>query len=297
MPRTTKKKRALILSGGGARGAYQAGVFKYLQESGYKPDIVCGTSVGAINAIGIASGMSADKIIELWQNIESKKIMHISFWKYFRDLLRRRLSPVADPAPLRSLLMQHIDLAHLKEETAAKVFVSAVDICTAEVRFFSNAEITFDHLMASSAIPLVFPWQELDGKFYWDGGLMANTPILPAMQAGATELLVVLLSPAGGVSMDVPQNRTQALERVVELSLIGSYQNLRLRLEESEKGYRRLPNLFYTSKENIKVLSIGPEESLGIRSVMNFSSVQADQLIEKGYSEAQQQLEKQKWNL
>lgn len=66
-------KRALILSGGGARGAYQAGVLRYLEEIQFKPDIICGTSVGAITATAMGCGMNSAEITKLWKSIEAKK--------------------------------------------------------------------------------------------------------------------------------------------------------------------------------------------------------------------------------
>lgn len=290
------KKKALILSGGGARGAYQAGVFRYLQEQDYHPDVICGTSVGAINAVGIASGRTSEQIVQLWKKIEARKIMHISFWKYFKDIIRRKFTPVADPTPLRLLLNEQMQYSHLQQPDAPQVYISAVNILTSEVRYFTNAEITMDHVMASASIPLVFPWQMIDGTPYWDGGIMANTPILPAIEQEVDEIIVVFLSPVGGISLDLPQNRMQALERVVELSLIGSYQNLKLKLANSNKSTGRFAGFLFSRHKEIKVLSIGPQTSLGIKSVLNFSAEQADSLIQRGYDDARIQLETQQWN-
>ncbi len=82
-------KKALVLSGGGARGAYQAGVVKYLEEIQWKPDIICGTSVGAINASAIGSGMDSKKLIELWLNLDKKKIMRYSIWNTIKGLFSK----------------------------------------------------------------------------------------------------------------------------------------------------------------------------------------------------------------
>jgi len=65
-------KKALILSGGGARGAFQIGVWQYLQDKGWDPDMICGTSVGAINAVAIGSGMPLAKLLDIWKTLNGK---------------------------------------------------------------------------------------------------------------------------------------------------------------------------------------------------------------------------------
>ena len=70
--------KALILSGGGARGAFQVGVMKYLEEMNWKPDLICGTSVGAINAVAYGSGMPMDRLISLWKAYHRKTMYDIS---------------------------------------------------------------------------------------------------------------------------------------------------------------------------------------------------------------------------
>ncbi|TGK19950.1 patatin-like phospholipase family protein [Leptospira fluminis] len=290
-------KRALILSGGGARGAYQAGVLRYLEEIGYKPDIVCGTSVGAITASAIGCGLDARQIVELWKSIEVQKVMKYSVWNDFLDLVFRRFSPLADTTPLKHLLYSHLDFRKLRKNPI-QIIITAVNILTAELVFFRNKDIDIEHVMASSAIPLIFPWQYVDGKPHWDGGIMANTPILPAVERGATDIVVVLLSPVGGVNMPLPRSRREGLERVFELSLIGSFQTVMSNLQYERKKRRRSPKGFFreaiysfAEKENpeIRIRVIGPRTSLGFGSILNFSQVQADYLISRGYEDAKVQ--------
>ncbi|EPG72655.1 phospholipase, patatin family [Leptospira fainei serovar Hurstbridge str. BUT 6] len=288
-------KRALILSGGGARGAYQAGVLKYLEEIRFKPDIVCGTSVGAITATAMGCGLNAKQIIDLWKSIEVQKVMKYSIWNDFVDLIFRRFSPLADTTPLKYLLYSHLDFRNLRK-SPIQVIITAVNILTAELVFFRNKDIDIEHVMASSAIPLIFPWQYVDGKPHWDGGIMANTPILPAVERGATDIVVVLLSPVGGVNMPLPRSRRDGLERVFELSLIGSFQTVMSNLQYEKKKRRRGKRGFFqesvfsfAEKEEIRIRVIGPRTSLGFGSILNFSQVQADYLISRGYEDAKVQ--------
>ncbi|MCB1192387.1 MAG: patatin-like phospholipase family protein [Leptospiraceae bacterium] len=283
-------KKALILSGGGARGAYQAGVFQYLEEINFKPDIICGTSVGAINATAIGCGFNAKKLIDMWKKIETKHVMKYSLWKNLRNLIKKKFVPMVDTAPMRTLLESELNLQDLRENSV-EVIISAVNIISAELEFFENEDITLEHVMASSAIPIFFPWQMINGLPYWDGGLMANTPILPAIERQAKEIVVVLLSPVGEVALDIPKTRRQALERMFELSLIGSYQNIMI--DRYYKKSNRLKNKsilsflnFLEDKENFHIRVIAPVDTLGLKSILNFNVIQADSLIRRGYEDA-----------
>ncbi|PJZ24762.1 alpha/beta hydrolase [Leptospira hartskeerlii] len=286
-------KRALVLSGGGARGAYHAGVLKYLEEIGFKPDVVCGTSVGAITASALGCGMDAAKIVDLWKSIEIQKVMKYSIWNDFLDLIFRRFSPLADTTPLKYLLYSQLDFRNMRKNPM-EIIITAVNILTAELVFFGNKDIDIEHVMASSAIPLIFPWQYVDGKPHWDGGVMANVPILPAVERGAKEIVVVLLSPVGGVNMGLPRNRRDGLERVFELSLIGSFQTIMANLQyqkkqkdNKKKGFTKsLLSFSEPEKTDYKIRVIGPRTSLGFGSILNFSQVQADYLISRGYEDA-----------
>lgn len=286
-------KKALVLSGGGARGAYQAGVYKYLSEQKFTPDVICGTSVGALNATALGCGFSSDKLIELWRSIETGKVMRHSLWQNIKDIFLRRFSPLVDTTPLKRLLAQELDFQKLRN-SSSKIFISAVNINNSELVYFSNQEIGIQHLMASSAIPVVFPWQYVNGEPYWDGGLMANTPIGPAIDEEAKDIIVVLLSPVGKVQMDLPKSRKESLERVFEMTLIASYQAIRSNMDFTEVQNDTTSFIsffdYLIHSKNIKIRTVSPKNFLGLRSILNFSQIQADSLIEMGYNDAKEQL-------
>ena len=81
-------KKALILSGGGARGAFQVGVWKYLREINWTPDLICGTSIGAINAAAIGSGMSVERLANLWRTHNRSEIYRIKTLRFLKSALR-----------------------------------------------------------------------------------------------------------------------------------------------------------------------------------------------------------------
>ncbi|NCN10119.1 MAG: patatin-like phospholipase family protein [Leptospira sp.] len=290
------KKTALVLSGGGARGAYQAGVLKYLEEIQFRPDFIAGTSVGAINTVAIASGMDSAHLIHLWESIEKDKVFHYSIWRTIWRFLTRKFTPIVDITPLQNLLEENIDLQACKE-SKKKIFISAVDILSAKLKYFSNEEITLAHILASSAIPLVFPWQYLNGIPHWDGGLMANTPIQPVIEAGARDIIVVLLSPVGAdMDLETPRSNRDAIERVFELALVGSYQMIHKFLQmERDKIQKMSPfegflYSFIHETRNVRIRTIAPTRNLGLGSIMNFSKKQSNRLILQGYEDARDQL-------
>lgn len=291
-----KYKRALILSGGGARGAYQVGVWKYLLEQGWRPDLICGTSVGAINATAIGSGLDLGELIQIWKTIERGKVYRISLWRQIVHLLTRRgFNPVMDTAPLKDFLQERFNLPALRK-SEIEIVITAVNVLTSQLKFFNNRVIDLEHVMASSAIPILFPWQYVDGVPHWDGGVGMNTPILPALERGAEEIIVVLLSPVGGGRLPLPRTRRQAMERVFEQSLNGSYEAIMSHMAWNYKIGRRMPGILkklapgLMDFSDMRIATVAPERMLGFSSLMNFSARQSDLLIQEGFIDARNQL-------
>lgn len=283
-------KKALVLSGGGARGAYQAGCFEFFESIGYKFDVVAGTSVGSINAVAIASGMSSQNLNELWKSIEDHKVLKNSLTSNLWTLFSKKFSPMNDSSALRSLLEREIDFQALRT-SKIEVIISAVNIGTGQLKFFRNKDIGVEHVLASCAIPLFFPWQFINGEPYWDGGIMANTPVLPAIESGAKDITVILLSPIGYKRMELPKNKNEAIERIFELSLIGSYQNLKRGIAVEKKKFEKLNPIeaflasFQNTYKGIDFTTIAPNDSLGLGSILNFKKSQSLRLLASGFED------------
>lgn len=267
-------RRALILSGGGARGAFQVGVLRYLQENRWTPDIICGTSVGAVNATAIGSGMTLDQMAQFWLTYDRRQMFRFTPQKFIMTLLsRRKFSPMADTSLLRSLMESHVDSEALRR-SRTKIVISAVNMRTSRLTYFDQSEIDVRHVMASSAIPMTFPWQFIDGEPYWDGVTLGNTPIAPALEKGAKDIIAVLLSPVGAFPQSLPRTHMQATELIFEQSLISSY----------------CMAVEHLADEDVTIRTVAPERMLGFRSILNFSPGQARQLIQDGYACAKKQL-------
>lgn len=289
-------KKALILSGGGARGAFQIGVWKYLKEKNWIPDIICGTSIGAINAAGIGSGLGIKELSEIWTTHNRRKMYKIKLIPFLAHLLiRQNFTPILDTAPTKALLNKYLDFNALKT-SKIEVIISAVNILTARPEFFNNNEIKLEHLIASSAMPIIFPWQYINGQPYWDGGVMVNTPLFPALAQDVDEIIVVMLSPVGNVQQSEPDTVINAGEHVFEHFLSGSYQTTMLSngLHEHNKidlnaHTTQYLNIKNRSSKIPKIITIAPSRMQGFKSLLNFSLKQAKNLIDEGYRKAQYQ--------
>ncbi len=278
-------KQALILAGGGARGAFQVGVLRFLEEMNWKPDMICGTSVGGVNAVGIGCGMKPAELAAFWKTYNRRMLFDLTLQKFILSFLsRRKFKPLMDTQPLRAVLEKHIDIEALRR-SRTEIIITAVNMRTSAVTYFDRSVITIGHLLASGAIPLIFPWQFIDGEPYWDGGIMANVPIMPALERGAKEIIIVLLSPIGWVKSTVsgadyqplPQTHSQVAELMLEHFLFASGGVL---LEAMKKG-------LYA---DVKIATVAPARMLGLRSLLNFSSKEAERLIREGYDNARDQL-------
>ena len=209
-----RQRIALVLQGGGALGAYQAGVFQALAEHDLVPDWVVGTSIGAINAAIIAGNPTATcvaRMREFWHLVghgdlfdmrrTPDALRRFNTWFATADAALRGVPgffaprffspflaglPVApeqasvyDTGELEATLSGLVDFAHLRTAGAIRLTVNAMCVTTGEFASFDSARqvVGVAHVMASSALPPGFPPVRIDGHLYWDGGLYSNTPL------------------------------------------------------------------------------------------------------------------------
>lgn len=215
--------RALVLSGGGVKGAYQAGALKYLLGQGNVYDIYTGSSVGAINAAFLAQFEEGDEpdagrgLYQLWQNLGAKNIYRP--WNYGMMGVLPALwkGSLFDSAPLRHLLEKTIKIPCLKT-SGKRLIVTAVSETTEEAGHWTEADSDIiDGVMASAAFPGVLPSIYARGDYWMDGGVRDNSPVAVAIQAGATEIDVICCSPLtpGGRKTDVVGRISHAVEALV----------------------------------------------------------------------------------
>lgn len=214
-----REKNVLVLQGGGALGAYQAGAYEALAASGIEPDWVAGISIGAINAAIIAGNrpeQRAPRLRAFWDLVSSRLTLPpLSTDENSRKLFNEtsaalvastgapgffvpRLPPAVfqlpgtidaislyDTHPLKETLLELVDF-DLLNSGAVQYSIGAVEVDSGNLKYFDSRKetITPEHVMASGALPPGFPPIEIGGKLYWDGGIVSNTPLQYILDGG-----------------------------------------------------------------------------------------------------------------
>ena len=141
------------------------------------------------------------------------------------SFLARNLSPIQfnpfNLNPLREALIAEVDFAHLRDSSAIKLLVGATRVRDGRLRVFTNADLTVDAVLASTCLPLLHRTVEVDGEPYWDGGYVANPPLIPlALATDASDILVVQVTPA--ISERLPTTPTEIKKRLEQIQFNAS---------------------------------------------------------------------------
>jgi NADPH-dependent 2,4-dienoyl-CoA reductase/sulfur reductase-like enzyme/predicted acylesterase/phospholipase RssA len=195
----------IILQGGGALGAFECGVVRALEEEAVYPDIVAGVSIGAFNGAIIAANPrhAAEALHAFWKDLsvyaadfpDERVRRLLASWQtlvlgvpaFFRP---RWATPqfaaeypaswtsFYDPSPMKEQLSKYVDFSFLKS-SPVRLLVSAVNVETGRLEVFDSYvdELTPDHILASGSLPPGLPWTTINGKHYWDGGILSNSPL------------------------------------------------------------------------------------------------------------------------
>lgn len=185
---------AFVLSGGGSLGAVQVGMMRAFAKRDIRPDLIVGTSVGALNGACIAGheGIAAvDRLATVWHSLRRDDVFPIGPIRGALGYYGLRNSLVR-PDPLRRLIERYVPFRRL-EDARVPLYVVATDVRTGAEVVLSRGEMV-GAVLASSAVPGVFPPVRIDGRELMDGGICNHTPISDAVDLGATTIYVL---PAG----------------------------------------------------------------------------------------------------
>lgn len=248
----TNAAKAMVLQGGGALGAYQAGVYEALIESDSKLDWVAGVSIGAINAALIAGNAPGERIAalkEFWSQVSSSPAQNLpshvgdrTLWNqwsaasaalvgipgFFKprmdlSLMLAGAAPVLsyyDTTPLRGTLERLVDFDRINRKEM-RLSVGAVNVRTGNSIYFDNATqpICVDHIMASGALPPGFPPVHIDGADYWDGGILSNTPLQYVLDSFPRDRrLVVMQVDLFSARGAMPRTLSEVIERQKDIT-------------------------------------------------------------------------------
>jgi NTE family protein len=299
---------ALVLAGGGARGAYQAGALSILlpvlEQRGERPRIVVGTSVGALNASFLAANahLPASELIpdalKIWDSVRWAEVARplisggslLRLSQYAGEVIGvpgARLDSLLDPDPLRATVRERVDFGQLErnlqdERLDAAAVVASSALTGRSVVFHRGLDsppqdrrrgidyvatpLTEDHVLASAAIPAIFPAVEVQqprvaGGWYFDGGTRLNTPIKPALKFGAQRVVVIALgSLAPGPARLAGAQRPDALEGAgqILLSLLEDQLTSDLQTLATINGLTRATRVVPGKKRRVPYIVIAP---------------------------------------
>ncbi|MBK8215628.1 MAG: patatin-like phospholipase family protein [Myxococcales bacterium] len=340
----------LVLSGGGARGAFQVGVWKVLRDDprglGREPDVVSGTSAGAINGTLIAAGLSPEQMLEFWLDLSERP--PIAANPRFFEALRRAVTRIMVSEPGRSFsarkrdlsimaqvakkhalytpsgilaaaleilltarfdavgtLLEEIDTPFLFDTTPlrgrlaaaiggfsvprgrVKLALNAIDVRSGGVVRIVNAppgksaqasrhyryveNIPLDLVLASASIPLLFRPVSWENRLLWDGGLLVNSPMAPAVALGARTLVPVLVTKLDGRSGAAMTSFGESVERLVDTLLENAYNiDRKLLLARNEIVGRIEHDATWSKVELLSAIRPGDTALFGPGSYLHF---------------------------
>jgi len=225
-------KTALVLSGGGMFGAWQAGAWRALAERVFMPDLIVGASAGSLNGYAIACGATPRELTEFWMQPELGSLRNL-------------------PRTTQSLMK----FRSLQIEYACVV----TDLLRLKPRIIQGADVTWQHLAASCAIPGIMPHYKIGGRWYTDGGLLNPLPVWAAVDLGATRIIAVNVLP------EVPS----------------------LWLKPLVKGFRGVFGHHPAVPETIQLTLLKPPAVLGsLRDALRWNRDNAARWIDAGYAAA-----------
>lgn len=216
-------KRALVLSGGGCKGAYEVGAIEHLcGELGIEYDIICGVSVGALNGSFLAqfptgeANKASESLSALWDEIQGNKTIYKNWFGWWLAALWR--PSVYNSEPLQKLVRSKLNVDAIHK--SGKILrVGATSLVTGKYRTFSESYSDIaSAVLASSAFPAMLTPVNLEGELWTDGGVRDITPLGAAIQLGAESVDIIICSPKE-VSQSFPKSPKvlQMIERSLDI--------------------------------------------------------------------------------
>jgi NTE family protein len=274
--------KVLYLASGAAHGAYQAGVLKALDQTTWRPDLVMGVSVGAINGAGWVAGRSGRELCQIWEGLKTPMVYRPRpFWDWLKPWTWNYL---VDTSPLQRFVESHVNLEALYK-SPYEFIVSGLNIRSGHSHLFTTkpqnalesiptpymvSRLDHESILASGAIPGVFQPRHGD---VWDGAFAQQQPFKPLVHRGMTEIVLVHMQAPYQEDRHIPKGPLETAWRIADLatSLPRAKDFGDLLSRNTMEGYRF-----------IKTLEIRPDLPLKY-SRMNFSSPLKKDAMAQGY--------------
>lgn len=267
----------MVLSGGGSRGAFQAGAYQALWDHGVRPDYVVGTSIGALNGANIAAGIAPDDLRHLWLRPDGRIL------RYRRDIWRIwRWRGYLDPRPLRRFIEKQLDLEALRASPVA-FQLTTVDLQTGQIVAWDKEDLTLDHFIATTALPPAFAPVSIQGRDHVDGGVRNNMPLWPAVAAGCDTVYGLLHDPLESHPVRRPRTIREMVWRISDINWHARAENDMAFLAAREGPARGLSRRF-------RFIPIVPDPALGT-DMLRFDAKDAARLYALGHEAGRKALQ------
>lgn len=287
----------LVMQGGGALGAFQAGVYEGMHEAGIEPDWIVGTSIGAINGAIIAGNAPTNRLArlrEFWELVASAQSSHAPWSAFGLGNLMHNLGAVSSgipgfftpnlralygsemplgvtdasfytTTPLRHTLERLVDFERLAK-ASTRLTLGAVNVGSGQMRYFDNRQdsVGIDHVMASGALPPAFAAEMIDGEPHWDGGVYSNTPIEVVMDDIPRRDSVIFAAQLWQQQDDLPDTIAKVISRLKDIQYASRAQSHIVRQQQIHhlrhvvrELGRRMPDNLRNEEEVRKLLAWG----------------------------------------
>ena len=281
--------KALVLSGGGSKGAYQVGVLKkWMGEQDRDYDIMCGVSVGALNLAGLAMVPKGHpKIAIKWlekfwlEKVETQAIY--KRWFPFGRLHALWLKSIYNSSPLIELVNEHLKVDQIVKN-GRKLAVGAVCLDTGEYVYGLESDPNFvKWVLASSSFPVFLNPIEINGKFWSDGGIKHVTPLGQAVRMGATEIDVIMCSNLDEKTLFNPDDSAAIPD--IALRTVDIMSDQIIKSDIAITGLKNELAVMNPAFRHIKVRVVMPKRNL-IDNPLDFNKKDVKRMISQGYHDA-----------
>ena len=268
---------ALVFSGGGAKGAWEAGAAAALIEDGVPIALAAGSSAGALNAALVADGR-VDRLEAAWRGLTRDDVYAIRPSVALAGLLPGWLGVLAitsresllEPSKLRARIETTLDLDRIRA-SKTRVVVVATDVVARRARIFDNAALTVDALLSSGAVPGLFPAVDVGGERLVDGGIVARAPILEALAHDRPARALVLVSYSLNERGRTPTTVRRSVEESFETAMLHQIHR------DVELAQLRHPN--------VDIQTLSPSSPLDLRP-LDFDPASLARTFARGRSDA-----------
>jgi NTE family protein len=341
---------ALIFQGGGALGSYQAGVYEALHEAGIEPDYLIGVSIGAINGAIIAGNPPEQRLEKLrgfWHKITERPV---SLFEPDGDFFRRMFAAASayaswnlgqpgffkphavgplfsqpgsksatsmyDISPLEQSLAEFVDFS-LINDRSIRFAIGAVNVITGNLVYFDNRkeEIGPEHILASSAVPFTFPMTKIGTDYFWDGGLVSNTPLIHLLKQGERKNTLAFQVDLYSARGNLPRDLQDVFSRAKDISYSSRtrlatevYQQIHGLRSELHQALEKVPPELLTDQEKLRKreLSQPPRITMlhliyqqksyeGFATDHEFSATSMREHWQSGYEDTKRTLKHKHW--